>query len=83
MAMGVKGRTSTEVSGITAISVAVSLLMQGMYMAAAVAFLIGVGLLIAYEYLGIEKLRYSEAEIEETAEDAGERAEKKLDSFQG
>jgi len=81
--MNFKGRTSTEVSGMTAIAVAVSLALEGMFIPAGVALVIGVGLLAVYEYLGIENIGYSEEEIEETAEEVGETVEEEVDSFQG
>lgn len=81
--MKFKGRTTTEVSGMTAIAVAVSLALEGMLLPAGVALLMGVALLVVYEYLGIENLGYSEEEIEDTAEDVGETVEDEFDSFQG
>jgi len=81
--MNFKGRTSTEVSGMTAIAVAVSLALEGMFIPAGVALVIGVGLLAVYEYLGIGNLGYSEEEIEETAKEVGETVEEEVDSFQG
>jgi len=50
--MNFKGRTTTEVSGMTAIAVAVSLALEGMLLPAGVALLMGVALLVVYEYLG-------------------------------
>lgn len=66
--MDSKTRSATEVSGITAIAVAVSLIVAGQIVPGVAAFAIGVILIGMYEVLGIESVKLSEDEIERISE---------------
>lgn len=76
--MKVTGRSTTEVSGITAIVLGVNMLASGAIVPGTVAFGIGALLMVAYEYFGIEGIELDGEQIRWI----GERAEDEVDEYQ-
>jgi len=76
-----KTKAGTEASGIVALTVAVTFAMNGAYIPAGIAGLIGILLLIAYEYLGYTELDLTRDEVREVSAEAGGRIEDELEQY--
>lgn len=75
----IKSKTVTESSGIVALSVAVTFAMSQAYIPAAIAGAIGLGLLLAYEYLGLKDLKLTRAEVQEFSEETGKTLDEEIE----
>jgi hypothetical protein len=73
--MSQRTQTPTGASAVTALSVAAMFAVNGRYIEAGVAGLIGVALMGAYHYLQMEDFKVDEETIEDISEEAGSAIE--------